>query len=83
MLGGEQVLVEVSPRALFDAECHTPEWERHIANVNASATRKLNLMRRVFSHQWGATRRVGIIMFKCWLRASLEFASDVWRTTCD
>ncbi len=46
-MSGTPLKLTLHPRYLgvtFDPRL---KWERHIANVNASATRKLNLMRRV------------------------------------
>jgi ribonuclease HI/endonuclease/exonuclease/phosphatase family metal-dependent hydrolase len=55
-------------------------WKQHIENAEATARRKLSIMRKLAGTQWGANEKILKTVYQGAVRPHLEYGSSAWMT---
>ncbi|NQY31272.1 MAG: RNA-directed DNA polymerase, partial [Flavobacteriaceae bacterium] len=78
ILNGLQLNINLNPRFLglwFDSRL---TWNFHISKIKETVERKLNMLRRIAHPTWGATRSALIILYKSFIRPSIDYGSEIY-----
>jgi len=56
------------------------DWTEHIKNITNSCTKKINLLRSLTGHHWGASKRTLLQIYKTLIRPKLEYGCELFHT---